>query len=85
MIVLKILSKLFKALRSNESPGQLAWGFVLGMIIGLTPLWSLHNLVVLVLIIILRVNAAMSIAAFIIFSLFAYLFDPLFHNLGYWL
>lgn len=83
MIFMKILSKLFKALRSNESPNQLAWGFVLGMIIGLTPFWSLHNLVVLILIIILKVNAAMSIAAFLVFSLFAYLLDPLFHTLGY--
>jgi uncharacterized protein (TIGR03546 family) len=83
MIVLKILSKFFKALRSNESPNQLAWGFVLGMILGLTPFWNLHNLLVIVLIIILKVNASMSIAGFIIFSLFAYIFDPPFHSLGY--
>lgn len=85
MIALKILSKFFKALRSNQSPKQLAWGFVLGMIIGLTPLANLHNLVVLFLIIIININAAMAIAAFILFSLFAYLLDPLFHSLGYWL
>lgn len=85
MIGLKILSKIFKALRSNESPHQLAWGFVLGTIIGLTPFWNVHNLLVIVLIIILKVNAAMSIAAFLIFSLFAYLLDPVFHSLGYWL
>ena len=89
MVVLKILSKLFKALRSNESPNQLAWGFVLGMIIGLTPFWNLHNLLVIVLIIILNVNAAMAIAAFILFNIIVYAFllvlDPLFHSLGYWL
>ncbi len=85
MVGLKILSKIFKALRSNESPNQLAWGFVLGMIVGLTPFWNLHNLLVIVLIIILKVNAAMSIAAFLVFSLFAFLLDPLFHSLGFWL
>lgn len=85
MIALKIISKFFKALRSNESPSQLAWGFVLGMIIGLTPFWNLHNLLVIFLIIILNVNAAMSVAGFLIFSLFAYVLDPLFHSLGYWL
>jgi len=83
MIVLKILSKLFKALRSNESPNQLAWGFALGMILGLTPFWNLHNFLVIVLIIILLVNASMAIAGFIIFSLFAFIFDPPFHSLGY--
>ncbi len=85
MIAVKILSKLFKALRSNESPSQLAWGFVMGMIIGLTPFWNLHNLLVIFLIIILNVNAAMAVAGFLIFSLFAFLLDPLFHSLGYWL
>ena len=85
MIALKILSKLFKALRSNESPSQLAWGFVMGMIIGLTPFWNLHNLFVVFLIIILNVNAAMAVAGFLLFSLFAFLLDPLFHSLGYWL
>jgi uncharacterized protein (TIGR03546 family) len=85
MVALKILSKLFKALRSNQSPRELAWGFVLGMILGLTPLWNLHNLVIIILIIVLRVNAAMSIAGFLLFSLFAFFFDPLFHSFGYWL
>ena len=60
MIVLKFLSKLFKALRSGDSPGQLAGGFALGMIIGLTPLWSLHNLLVVILIIIIKVNISMA-------------------------
>lgn len=83
MIVFKILSKLIKVLRSNESPNQLAWGFVLGMIIGLTPFWNLHNLLVIVLIAIFNVNIAMASLAFLVFSLFAYLLDPLFHSLGY--
>ena len=83
MVILKLLSKIVKALRSNQSPNQLAWGFVLGMIIGLTPFWNLHNIIIIILIIILNVNISMSIAGFIIFSLFAYIFDPLFHSIGY--
>ncbi|MBN1465996.1 TIGR03546 family protein [candidate division KSB1 bacterium] len=89
MVALKILAKLFKALRSNESPNQLAWGFVLGMIVGLTPLWNLHNLLVIILIIILKVNAAMAFAAFILFDIIVFAFlpvlDPLLHSVGYWL
>ena len=85
MFFLKLLSKLLKALRSAASPGQLAGGFILGMIIGLTPVWSLHNLVVVVLIIILNVNISMAIFSFALCSGFAYLLDPLFHSFGYWL
>lgn len=83
MIVLKLISKLIKALRSNATPVQLAWGFVLGMILGLTPLWNAHNLIVVVLILILNVNISMALLAFMFFSLFAYLLDPLFHEFGY--
>lgn len=85
MFVLQFLAKLVKILRSAASPRQIAGGFVLGMIIGLTPFLCLHNLIVFILIIILNVNIAMAIFSFGIFSGVAYLFDPLFHNLGYFL
>lgn len=85
MFGLKLLAKLFKALRSGESPGKIAGGFILGMIIGLTPIWSLHNLIVFILLIILNVNLGMAIFSFLLFSGFAYLFDPMFHSLGFWM
>jgi uncharacterized protein (TIGR03546 family) len=55
------------------------------MIIGLTPVMSLHNLVIVFLMIIFEVNIAMTIFSFAIFSGFAYLLDPVFHDLGYYL
>jgi len=85
LFILKYVAKLLKALSSEASPGQIAGGFILGMIIGLTPLFSFHNLIVVALIIIIKVNAGMAILAFIIFSGVAYLADPVFHNFGTWL
>lgn len=85
MFVIEFLAKLLKILRSAASPNQIAWGFTMGMIIGLTPFWSLHNILLILLIIILKVNLAMAIFSFAIFSGVAYLFDPLFHNFGYFL
>ncbi len=85
MFGIDILVKLFKILRSNATPGQIAGGFILGMVIGLTPFLSLHNLVVLLLIIVLNVNIGSALFGFAIFSLFAYLLDPLFHSFGYFL
>lgn len=84
-LVLKYIAKLLKALSSEASPNQLAGGFILGMIIGLTPVISIHNLFILVLIIILKVNIGMAILAFLIFSGIAYLADPLFHSFGIWI
>ena len=37
MFALKLLSKFIKVLRSAASPNQIAWGFALGAILGLTP------------------------------------------------
>ncbi|OAN61937.1 TIGR03546 family protein [Balneola sp. EhC07] len=82
---MKYVAKLLKALSSEASPNQLAGGFILGMIIGLTPVLSVHNLLILVLIIILKVNIGMAILAFLIFSGIAYLADPLFHSFGIWI
>jgi len=85
MLILQFLAKLFKILRSAASPNQIAAGFVLGMIIGFTPFWSLHNLLIIILIFILNVNIATAIFSFAIFSGVAYLFDPWIHDFGYYL
>lgn len=84
-LILKYIAKLLKALASEASPSQIAGGFVLGMIIGLTPLLSLHNLVIVILIIILKVNIGMAIFSFLIFSGIAWLADPAFHSFGTWI
>ena len=55
------------------------------MIIGLTPLASFHNLIILILILVLRVNVGMAILSFMIFSGVAYLDASQFHQFGIWL
>lgn len=81
---MSLLLKLFKAINANQYPGQIALSFVLGMILGLTPLFFAHNLLTLALIFILRVNLAGVIVAAIFFSGLAYLLDPVFNQLGLW-
>lgn len=83
MIFLKLIGKFISVLRSAASPNQIAWGFALGTIPGLTPINALHNLVVLILIIILNVNLASATLALAIFSLIAWIFDPFFHTIGF--
>lgn len=81
---MELLIKLFKALNANQHPWQIALSFVLGMILGLTPLLFPHNLLTLALIFVLRINLSAVIAAFILFSGLAYLLDPAFDALGLW-
>lgn len=85
MFPLQFIGKLIKILHSAATPAQIAGGFILGMIIGLTPFWNLHNMVIILVIILFNVNIAMSIFSFALFSMFAYLLDPVFHTFGYFL
>jgi len=80
--MLKILVRLLKALNSEANPAQLAWGITAGMIVGLTPLWSLHNILVVLLVFIFRVNLSAFFLFWLLFSGVAYLFDPLMDRLG---
>ena len=84
-LLMRYIAKLLKALASEASPGQIAGGIILGMIIGLTPVSSLHNLFIVILILVLKVNIGMALLSFTIFSGIAYLADPLFHSFGVWL
>ncbi|MBN1999115.1 TIGR03546 family protein [candidate division KSB1 bacterium] len=84
MAILKILANIIKVLQSEISPSQIAGGVVLGMILGLTPFWSLQNFIVILLVIVVAVNVSMMLLSFAFFSGVAYLLDPLFHSLGYY-
>jgi uncharacterized protein (TIGR03546 family) len=79
------LAKLLKALSSDASPWQLAFGLMLGMIIGLTPIWRVHNLLIFFVVLFMRVNLTTFLISLTLFSGIAYLFDPVMINLGEYL
>ena len=85
MFGIELLAKLVKILRSAASPNQIAAGFIIGMIIGLTPFWTLHNLILIIILIIVNVNIGTAIFSFLLFSAIAFLADPIFHHFGYFL
>ncbi len=80
--MLELLAKLLKVLNAEVAPWQISLGFVLGMMMGLTPLWSLSNLLLLFLLLVIRINLSAFLLAFGLFSGIAYLFDPLMEQLG---
>lgn len=81
--MLGTLIKILKVLNSETGPWQLAFGVSLGMLLGLTPLLSLHNLIVVLIALWCRVNLSLFFVSFGVFSGIAYLIDPLFHQVGY--
>lgn len=80
--MLTMLARLLKALNSETSPWALAFGLALGMILGFTPLWSLHNLVVLFVVLTFRVNLSFFLLAFALSSVLAFALDPIFDYVG---
>lgn len=80
--MLSLLAKLLKALNSEASPAQIALGLSFGMIAGFTPLFSLHNLIILFFVLILRINLSSYIVSTALFSMLAYALDPVFIQTG---
>jgi len=80
--MLNSIAKLLKLLNAEGNPSQLSMGFAVGMIVGLTPLWSVHNLVLTFLVFLFRVNLSAFILSFTLFSGIAYLADPVMDQTG---
>ncbi|MDH5408989.1 MAG: TIGR03546 family protein [Gammaproteobacteria bacterium] len=74
--------KLLKALNSETDPAQISMALALGMIAGFTPLLSLHNLLILLLVMILRVNGTAFFGGLSLFAALALMLDPFFHQIG---
>jgi uncharacterized protein (TIGR03546 family) len=80
--MLKTIAKFLKILNSDAALGQISLGFAFAMIAGFTPLMSLHNLIVLLLVLVLRVNLSSFLLGLALFSALAFALDPLFHRIG---
>jgi uncharacterized protein (TIGR03546 family) len=83
MFWLQLVSNFIKVLRAGQTPRQIAGGFALGSLVGLSPVFTLQGLAIWLVILLLNVNLSAAILSFTVFSLLAYLFDPAFHWLGY--
>ncbi|GAA6135850.1 hypothetical protein NBRC116188_26400 [Oceaniserpentilla sp. 4NH20-0058] len=80
--MLTMLANLFKILNSDSSPAQIALGFAFALFIGLTPFFSLHNFLILFLVFVIRVNLGGFFLASAVFTLLAYLLDPVSVEIG---
>jgi uncharacterized protein (TIGR03546 family) len=80
--MLRATAKLLTVLNSETEPGQISLALAVSSIVGLTPFWSPHNLLALLIVLLLRVNLSAFLLGTAFFSGVAYLVDPLFHRLG---
>lgn len=80
--MIEAVANLLKVLNSETEPGQISLAFCLSMIAGFTPVFCVHNLIVLFLALVLRVNLSAFCLGWAFFSAVAYLLDPVFHVIG---
>jgi len=80
--MIRSIAKLLRILNSETDPMQIGLAFALALVAGLTPTLSLHNLLVLLLALVLRVNLSAFFLGFVVFSAAGFVLDPLFHSMG---
>ncbi|ASP40319.1 TIGR03546 family protein [Bacterioplanes sanyensis] len=80
--MLNLLAQILKALNSESAPGQIALAVAFAFWVALTPMWTVNNLLILTIVLLLRVNLSAFFAALAGFSLLALLLDPLSDRLG---
>ena len=85
MFWLKLIKKFVKILQSNVSPLQIAGGIALGAVIGLTPSFTVLDLTVFLVILLLNVNISSALFGIIVFEIIGYFIDPLAHQIGRYL
>ena len=80
--LLRPVRLLVQSLTANESPRQVAWGFTLGMMIGLLPKGNLLIVALTIILCALRVNKSAGLMAAGVFSLLGFWLDGLAHHIG---
>ncbi len=83
MFWLKLIRDFIKILREGQTPAQIAGGFAAGSIVGLSPVLTLQGIIIWLLIFMIDVNISAALLSFTLFSIIAFLLDPVFHWLGY--
>jgi len=76
------LKKIWDALNHAGRPWQISLAIALALIVGFTPFVSLHNILIILVVLILNIHLGIFILFSGVFSAIAYIFDPLFHKIG---
>ena len=82
MLILKFLQSLVGALNSNGTPFQVGVGMALGLCLGLTPLMSLHNVVILAVAMLTTVSFPGVMLGWVAAVPVGFALDPLFDRIG---
>ncbi|MBU2871829.1 TIGR03546 family protein [Colwellia sp. E2M01] len=83
--MLTLLAKLLNALNGDSSIRQIALAIALGFLVGLSPLLTLHNIIIIFFVCIIRVHLGSFILSVGFFSGLSYLLSPYIVQVGEYL
>ena len=78
-LILKQLFSFIKLLNSDTGKISLALGMTCGFILGMTPVLSLHSLLIFLILFFFRIQIGAALVTAFFFKFVAYLMDPVFH------
>jgi uncharacterized protein (TIGR03546 family) len=81
-LILKQLFSFIKLLNSDTGNISLAAGMTCGFILGMTPVLSLHSLVIFLILFFFRIQIGAALVTAFFFKFVAFLLDPVFHAVG---
>jgi uncharacterized protein (TIGR03546 family) len=81
-LILKQLFAFIKLLNSETGNISLALGMTCGFILGMTPVLSLHSLLVFIILFFFRIQIGAALVTAFFFKFIAFLLDPVFHAVG---
>jgi uncharacterized protein (TIGR03546 family) len=80
--MLRQLAKLLRVLNSETAPINISLGICFGMVVGFTQMWSVHNLIILFIVLFFRVNLSAFILGVFVFKSLSFLLNGAFHQIG---
>lgn len=81
-LILKQIFAFIKLLNSDTGNISLAMGMTCGFILGMTPVLSLHSLIIFLILFLFRIQIGAALVTAFFFKFVAFLLDPLFHMVG---
>lgn len=80
--MLSLLANLLKALNSESAPGQVSLAVAFSAIVAFTPFFSLHNILILLIVLVVRTNLSGFLVGYALFAMLSVLVDPWSIRLG---
>ena len=80
--MIRQIAKLLRILNSETDPINISLAICFGMMVGFTQMWSVHNLIILFIVLFFRVNLSAFILGTLVFQSLSFLLNGVFHQIG---